>query len=336
MCSLYAQTQPTYAVDSSPHNHQSEAYPSLTQQHQRRDSFPHVQAGSSSLSNALDQTPIQPPQLDTSVVRNSTCLNEAQLALAMNLNRREANHAVECARQEVGGVPSRDIPEEVVEALNRSNARSSPTANSSVEAAMEVGVASAESETDRRASTDGRSRRSPTVQDNNPEAHATVEGLSSRGYAVSTPGAPVMGTDATVPPFPQQSSSSKAPLIAHAPAFPTASAAHIPPPAPNPVAGANMSTFITNNPHLARHIQYDGHIDYQVGGYLHEVYDGRSYLPDDANVPEAPPNARSGDALSIPRPHPLNPGHDYHMLLNPAGPMGDVTGTGGRGASDHP
>ena len=72
-------------------------------------------------------------------------------------------------------------------------------------------------------------------------------------------------------------------------------------------------------------LRHDGHIASHVsglGGGSSEAYDGRSYLPDDAEVPnhplDPPAGARSGDnPLLLPlRPHPLrNRGQRYHRLL---------------------
>jgi hypothetical protein len=229
----------------------------------------------------------------------------------MNLNRREALHAVECARQEMGGVPSRDIPEDVCEALARQDSQDSSTECPSDATVTGVGEAASVTAIERQFVVRELSQGSPTTQDASSEVHPSMAASSSA---------------APTPQFPSQaSSSSKVTPVTHGAAFPTATAVHTSPPAPNPVP----SGFIIANPHLTQYIGYDGHIDYQVGGYGNEVYDGRSYIPDDANVPQAPPGARSGDDPSIPKPHPLNPDHGYHMLLNPTGPVGDFTGRGG-------
>ena len=75
-------------------------------------------------------------------------------------------------------------------------------------------------------------------------------------------------------------------------------------------------------------LRHDGHLASHVsglGGTYCEAYDGRSYLPDDAepdpdHLPPAPPGARSGDnRLILPlRPHPLHVrGQKVHRLMEP-------------------
>lgn len=76
-------------------------------------------------------------------------------------------------------------------------------------------------------------------------------------------------------------------------------------------------------------IRHDGHLPHHVsglGGAFSEAYDGRSYLPDDAepnpdNVPwYKPPGARMGDnpLLQDIRPHPLKVrGEKWHALVDP-------------------
>ncbi|KAH8116585.1 hypothetical protein DFH11DRAFT_1220129 [Phellopilus nigrolimitatus] len=76
-------------------------------------------------------------------------------------------------------------------------------------------------------------------------------------------------------------------------------------------------------------LRHDGHLAQHVsglGGAHGEAYDGRSYLPDDAepdpnHVPPAPPGARIGDhpLLKAYRPHPLAiRGETWHTVVNPA------------------
>lgn len=77
--------------------------------------------------------------------------------------------------------------------------------------------------------------------------------------------------------------------------------------------------LLRHDAHLASHVS-------GVGGNFSEAYDGRSYLPDDAepdpeHLPQyPPPGARSGDhPILIPiRPHPLrNRGQRHHRLYQP-------------------
>ncbi|KAI5118587.1 hypothetical protein M0805_008677 [Coniferiporia weirii] len=95
-------------------------------------------------------------------------------------------------------------------------------------------------------------------------------------------------------------------------------------------------------------LRHDGHLAPHVsglGGTFGEAYDGRSYLPDDAepdpnHVPPAPPGARIGDdpTLAGLRPHPLAlRGERWHALMNPPpstpipAPGGEMEGVEGTG-----
>ena len=104
------------------------------------------------------------------------------------------------------------------------------------------------------------------------------------------------------------------------------------------------SKFLSRFPGLSHYVMPDGHVSYNIGDFVNEVYDGRSYIPDDSNVPQPPPGARCGDMVAqVHRPHPLA-AHAYHMLINPTGPRGDIgfgidgrpkggANTGGRGGN---
>ncbi|KAH8114034.1 hypothetical protein DFH11DRAFT_1595395 [Phellopilus nigrolimitatus] len=120
-----------------------------------------------------------------------------------------------------------------------------------------------------------------------------------------------------------------------------AHAAHVYPPVPGapqteynqayrspmtPTSPSRASFLLQKIVPLLRH---DGHLAHHVsglGGAHGEAYDGRSYLPDDAepdpnHVPLEPPGARIGDhpLLKAYRPHPLAiRGETWHTVVNPA------------------
>lgn len=100
-----------------------------------------------------------------------------------------------------------------------------------------------------------------------------------------------------------------------------------PEPRPGSMSPGQPSLFVQKVTPLLRH---DGHLYPHVSGLggLSEAYDGRSYIPDDAeldenHLPRAPPGARFGDhpAIMELRPHPLHVrGETWHAFLQPQPP----------------